>query len=78
VVVNKRELREKWKRNADFNKEQARQATAADAEAKLNRAWGGGKTADHIGKKLRPVDRVAKRVVHVGARGEEKAMTRGG
>jgi TnpA family transposase len=71
-MVNKRKLRAKWKRNAEFNEEQARRAAAtnaeANAEAKLNRAWGGGKTADRMGKKLRPVDRVAKRVIMRGPR----------
>jgi hypothetical protein len=41
-------------------------------KAKLNRAWGGGKTADRMGKKLRPVDRVAKRVIMPGPRGKMK------
>jgi hypothetical protein len=72
MMVNKRKLRAKWKRKAEFNEEQARRAAAADAEAKLNRAWGGGKTADRMGKKLRPVDRVAKRVIMPGPRGKKK------
>lgn len=71
-MVNKRKLRAKWKRNAEFNEEQALRAAAADAEAKLNRAWGGGKTADRMGKKLRPVDRVAKRVTMPGPQVKKK------
>jgi hypothetical protein len=71
-MVNKRKLREKWKRNAEFNAEEAHLVTAADTEAKLNRAWGGGKTVDRIGKNLRPVDRVAKRVVMPGPKGKRK------
>ena len=72
MMVNKRKLRAKWKRNAEFNEEQARRAAAADAEAKLDRAWGGGKTADRMGKKLRLVDRIAKRVIMPGPRGKMK------
>lgn len=71
-MVNKRKLRAKWKRNAEFNEEQTRRAAAADAEARLNRSWGGGKTADRMGKKLRPVDRVAKRVIMPGPPGKKK------
>jgi hypothetical protein len=71
-MVNKRKLRAKWRRNAELNEEQARRASAAGAEAKLNRAWGGGKTADRMGKTLRPVDRVAKRVIMPGPQGKKK------
>jgi hypothetical protein len=61
-VVNKKKLRAKWERNAKFNEEQKKRSAALAMEMKLNRAWGGGRTADRMGKKLRPVDRVAKRV----------------
>ena len=40
MMVNKRKLRAKWKRNAEFNEEQARRAVAADAQAKPNRGLG--------------------------------------
>jgi hypothetical protein len=75
-MVNKKKLRAKWKRNAEFNEAQAQRSAASQAalqaEAKFNRAWGGGNTADRMGKKLRPVDRVAKRVISPGPKGKKR------